>query len=117
MNYTKLMLIGLGVLGIFLHCLVELNKLNKANKGLIQIVIREYFKAEVFSLLIALFVVIGCSIISNEVESILSKLGYEWLLGAAYISIGYSAQSILIFVMGKTAKIISSETDETTSNN
>lgn len=116
MNYTKLMLIGLGVLGIILHCFVELNKLNKANKGKIDIVVKQYLKIEFFSLLISLFVVIGCSVIADEVGIILTKLGYEFLLGAAYIMIGYSAQSILIFATGKTAKIISSETQQTTEN-
>ncbi len=109
MTYTKLALIGLGVLGILLHCLVELNKLNKANKGDYTMAIKEYFKVEIFSLLIALFVVIGCAFISSEVEAALTKIGYEWLLGGAYIMIGYSAQSLLIFMVGKANKVIANE--------
>ena len=70
MNYTKIGLIGLGVLGIILHCLVELNKLNKANKGDYRMATKEYFKLEIFSLLLSLFVVIGSSFLSSEVQYI-----------------------------------------------
>lgn len=115
MNYTTIGLIGLGVLGIILHCLVELNKLNKANKGDYRMATKEYFKLEIFSLLLSLFVVIGSSFLSSEVQSILEKIGYAWLMGLAYIAIGYSAQSILIFVMGKAAKTINK--DETNGTN
>jgi heme/copper-type cytochrome/quinol oxidase subunit 2 len=110
--YTTSFLIMLGLLGMILHCLVELNKLNKANKGNYKMAIKEYFKLEIFSLLIAFFVVIGCSFISSEVQAALVKIGYEWLMGAAYVSIGYSAQSLLVFVMGKAAKQIDQEEEK-----
>ncbi|HHT9135874.1 MAG TPA: hypothetical protein ACFYEK_01375 [Candidatus Wunengus sp. YC60] len=67
--------------------------------------IKEYFKLEIFSLLISVFVVLGCTALANEVEAILDKFGYLWLMGAAYIFIGYSAQSILVFFMGKAGKV------------
>lgn len=104
--YTILTFIGLGLFGVILHCLVELNKLNKANKGDYRMAIKEYFRLEIFSILISLFVVLACSFISSEVEAALAKIGYEWVIGGAYIAIGYSAQSLLVFFMGKAAKQI-----------
>lgn len=106
MNYTKLALIALGVLGLGLHCLVELNKLNKANKGDYKMALREYFKLEIFSLFISFGVVIGCAFLSDEVEKALDKIGWLWLMGFAYVFIGYSAQSLLVAFMGKGQKTI-----------
>lgn len=106
MNYTKVTLIMLGVLGLGLHCLIELNKLNKANKGDYKMAMREYFKLEIFSLLISFLVVCGCTFLSSEVEKALDKIGYLWLMGFAYIFIGYSAQSLLVAFMGRGQKTI-----------
>ena len=102
MNYTNLTLIALGILGIILHNLVELNKLNRTSKD-IKLTLKNYFKLEVFSILISLLVVVVAVIVKHEVAQ-LEQAG-KWL-GLAFMTIGYMGQSILVFVMGKASKTI-----------
>lgn len=101
MTYTNIMLIAIGLVGILLHNLVELNKLNKASKGNFKLF--EYLKMEVFSILISVVVVCVSVMIKAEIKQ-LEQVG-KWL-GLAFISIGYMGQSLLIFVMGKANKVI-----------
>lgn len=104
MNYTNLMLIGLGILGIFLHNLNALNKINKANDGNVNIV--KYLKLEVFSILISFIVVFICILLKQEIK----QLEYaSKFLGVGFVAIGYSAQSMLVSVMGKANKIIGND--------
>jgi len=112
MNYTNLTLLGLGVLGILLHNLVELNKLNKAKNGNLKIA--EYLSVEYFSIIISLIVVFCCVIIKHEITQ-LEQAG-KWI-GLAFISIGYMGQSLLIFVMGKAHKTIDKSNEDSTNNN
>ena len=72
MDYTDIALFGLGILGVFLHNLVELNKLNKATDGNAKL--HEYLKTEVYSIIIAVI---------------------------AFVTIGYMGQSLLIAFMGR----------------
>lgn len=104
MNYNNLTLFCLGMLGVLLHNLVELNKLNKASKGNLNI--RQYLKLEVFSILISMVVLVVCIVIKSEIKQ-LEQVG-KWL-GLAFMSIGYMGQSLLIFVMGKANKVIDKE--------
>ena len=101
MNYTHLTLFALGILGILLHNLVELNKLNRASKGVLSI--RQYLRLERFSILISVIVVAVASIIKTEITQL--EVAGKWL-GLAFMSIGYMGQSLLIFVMGKASKAI-----------
>jgi len=101
MNYNDIYLIALGMLGVLLHNLVELNKLNKASKGTLSI--REYLKLERFSIAISMIVVIVCMMIKHEITQL--EAAGKWI-GLAFISIGYMGQSLLIFVMGKASKAI-----------
>jgi len=101
MNYNNLTLFCLGMLGVLLHNLVELNKLNKASKGNLNI--RQYLKLELFSILISMVVLVVCIVIKSEIKQ-LERVG-KWL-GLAFMSIGYMGQSLLIFVMGKANKVI-----------
>lgn len=101
MNYNNLTLFCLGMLGVLLHNLVELNKLNKASKGNLNI--RQYLKLELFSILISMVVLVVCIVIKSEIKQ-LEQVG-KWL-GLAFMSIGYMGQSLLIFVMGKANKVI-----------
>jgi hypothetical protein len=103
-NYTPIVLFLLGVLGILLHNLVEMNKLNKAQKGHLKI--RDYLRLEVFSIAISLIVVLCAVITSQEIKQI-HDAG-KWL-GLAFVTIGYMGQSLLIFVMGKAQKTIDGE--------
>lgn len=103
-NYTPIVLFLLGVLGVLLHNLVELNKLNKAQKG--DLKIKDYLKLEIFSIAISLIVVLCAVITSQEIKQ-MHDAG-KWL-GLAFVCIGYMGQSLLIFVMGKANKSIGKE--------
>lgn len=107
MNYTNLTLFGLGLLGILLHNLVELNKLNRANKGSVRL--GEYFKIERFSILISV-VVVGVSLIVKAEITQLEQVG-KWL-GLAFMAIGYMGQSLLVFFMGKATKVLGKSEDD-----
>ena len=104
MNYTTTFLFALGILGILLHNLVELNKLNKASKGTLNI--RQYLKLEAFSIAISVIVIIVALIVREEVKQ-LDIVG-KWL-GLAFMAIGYMGQSLLVFVMRKANKVIDKE--------
>jgi hypothetical protein len=101
MNYTNFLLIVLGLFGVLMHNLVELNKLNKASGGNLKIV--KYLKIEMFSIMISICVVIVCVIVKQEIQQ-LERVG-NWL-GLAFIAIGYMGQSLLIFAMGRANKVI-----------
>jgi hypothetical protein len=101
MNYTPLILFVLGVLGILLHNLVELNKLNRQQDGNLKL--KQYFKLEVYSILISVIMIVVSIIVKNEIKQ-LDQAG-KWL-GLAFVAIGYMGQSLLIFVMGKANKSI-----------
>lgn len=103
-NYTPLVLFGLGLLGILLHNLVELNKLNKASNCTFSI--KQYFKMEMFSIAISLIVCVVAVVISQEIKQI--AVAGKWL-GLAFMAIGYMGQSLLIFVMGKANKVVNAE--------
>ena len=99
MNYTNLALFGLGILGIVLHNLVQLNKINRSQNGNINII--QYLKLEVFSILINIVAII-CALIAKHEVAQLEQAG-KWL-GVSFITIGYAGQSILVFLMGKAEK-------------
>lgn len=101
------MLFALGILGILLHNLVELNKLNRKTVGNLKL--KEYFKLEVFSILISVIVVFVAILVKAEVQQ-LEAVG-KWL-GLAFVAIGYMGQSILIFVMGKAGKHIDKQDEQ-----
>jgi len=101
MNYTNLTLIALGLLGILLHNLVELNKLNRSAKGNLNI--KQYLKLESFSIAISFVVIIVALLIKHEITQL--EAAGKWL-GLAFMTIGYMGQSLLIFVMGKANKVI-----------
>lgn len=110
-NYTPLVLFGLGLLGILLHNLVELNKLNKASNCTFSI--KQYFKMEVYSIMISLIVCVVAVVISQEIKQI--AVAGKWL-GLAFMAIGYMGQSLLIFVMGKANKVVNAENGQVDEN-
>jgi len=101
MNYTDFTLIGLGILGVLLHNLIEMNKLNRASVGNLNF--GQYFKIERFSIIISIIVVCVAVIVKHEIQQ-LEQVG-KWL-GLAFIAIGYMGQSLLVYTMGKAAKVI-----------
>lgn len=104
MNYTDLTLVGLGVLGVLLHNLIEMNKINRAASGNLNL--GQYLKLERFSIIISIIVVCVAVIIKHEIQQ-LEQVG-KWL-GLAFIAIGYMGQSLLVFTMGKASKVIDNE--------
>ncbi len=105
MKKTNITLFGLGVLGILLHNLVELNKINKdPNKS--NFTLKSYFKTEIYSIAISLIVCFVALLVKSEIQQ-LEQVG-KWL-GLAFMAIGYMGQSLLIFVMGKANKIVDKE--------
>ena len=101
MDYTHLTLFGFGLLGVLLHILVELNKLNKQPAG--NFSLKGYFKLEVFSILISVIVCGVCVFCSQEIKQ-LQQIG-NWL-GLAFVAIGYMGQSLLIAFMGKAQSVV-----------
>jgi len=102
MNYTNFTLYGLGVLGILLHNLVELNKINSDPKKS-NFTIKSYLKLEAYSIVISLIICFVALLIKTEIQQ-LENVG-KWL-GLAFMAIGYMGQSLLIFIMGKANKVI-----------
>jgi hypothetical protein len=100
-NYTSITLFGLGLLGILLHNLVEMNKLNRLDGG--KFSIRSYLRAERFSILISVIVILVAMIIKQEIQQL--EAAGKWL-GVAFVAIGYMGQSLLIFLMGRAGKVI-----------
>lgn len=118
MNYNQITLIGLGLFGVLMHCLVELHKINKRTNGKAKL--KEYINLEIYSILISTCMAIASSFIGAEIKTALDKIGWGWLFGASFIAIGYMGQSLLVFVMGRASgKIgmndsgpVSSDTDK-----
>lgn len=104
MNYTNLILFALGIIGILLHNLVELNKLNKASVGNMSLV--KYLKTEMYAIMVAVIMVCGALMVKQEITQL--EAAGKWL-GLAFVTIGYMGQSLLIFVMGKANKVIDKE--------
>lgn len=101
MNYTELMLIGVGVLGILCHNLVKINDLNKKSNGNFNF--GQYMKLERFSIVLSVIVVVAAGVLSQEVKDLASAGKY---LGFGMFTVGYCAQSILVKTMGKAQKYI-----------
>lgn len=102
MNYTNFALFGLGILGIVLHNLVQLNKINRSQNGNINLI--SYFKLEIFSILINIVAII-CALIAKHEIAQLEQAG-KWL-GLSFITIGYMGQSLLVWLFGRAEKKIS----------
>ena len=109
MNYNQLTLIGLGLFGVLMHCLVELHKQNKNTQGKAKLM--DYLKLEVYSILISICMAVASSFVGNEIKLLLEKIGYGWLIGLPFIAIGYMGQSLLIAVMGKASKAAGVESE------
>lgn len=101
MNYTNLVLFGLGMLGILIHNLIKLDGINRANAGTVKL--GKYFALEKYSIFISLCVVGVCLLARNEITQ-LEKVG-QWL-GLAFVTAGYMAQSLVVTFMGRTQKYL-----------
>ncbi len=101
MTYTNVMLFLFGLLGIIIHNLKNMNTINKASKGNINI--WQYFKIQIFAILLSLCVVIVCVIAKTEIKQL--DFAGNWL-GLGYTAVGFMAQSLVISFAGKTQKVI-----------
>jgi small-conductance mechanosensitive channel len=101
MTYTNLLLFALGLLGIIIHNLKNMNTINKASKGNINI--WQYFKIEVYAILLSVCLVVVSIIVKSEIKQL--EFAGQWL-GIGYVAIGFMAQSIVISFAGKSQKII-----------
>ncbi len=106
MDYTKITLFLFAGLGILLHNLVEMNKLNKQPNSNFKLI--SYLKTEVYSILISLGVSTVAVFASQEIKQ-LQQVG-NWL-GLAFVAIGYMGQSLLIAAMGKAQKVVDNTTN------
>lgn len=98
---NKLLLFVIGLTGVLLHILVELNKLNKSSNCTFSI--RKYFQLEIFSILISIIVCVISAFAVDEIKGLQNLGGYIIL---PYIAIGYMGQSLLIFALGRANKIV-----------
>lgn len=100
-SYTSLILFVLGMVGVLLHNLIQLDKINRENNGNINWL--KYVKIERFSILISILVVSVAVICSQEIRRL--ALASNWL-GLGFIALGYMAQSVLVFFMKKAKERI-----------
>lgn len=101
MDYTIIMLASLGGFGILIHNLKNLNSLNRKSEGNLSLV--QYFKLEVYSILLSISVVAVALIAQQEIRQLEIVGNY---LGLAFVAIGYMAQSIVVSFAGKAEKFI-----------
>jgi hypothetical protein len=102
MNYNDITLLGLGLAGVLLHCLIKIGKLKKTNS----FKATKYFSSEWVTMAISGIVVAIAIACKHEVMQ-LEQAG-KWL-GLAFVAIGYMGQSILVTVMGKAENILKSK--------
>lgn len=101
MNYTNLVLLGLGVFGVLIHNLIKIDSINRQSEGHFNF--KKFLTIEWPSILISLSVVCVCLIAKHEVKQ-LEEVG-KWL-GLAFVTIGYTAQSIVYKYLGTAEKKI-----------
>jgi len=104
MEYTNLILFGLGVFGIMIHNLIKVDSINRQTAG--EFKLWPFIKLEWPSIAISFCVVIVALIAKNEIKQLDAVGGW---LGLSFVTIGYMAQSIVYKVMGKAQKIIDNE--------
>lgn len=109
MNYTNVMLFGLGLLGVLIHCLVKINDLKK--RGAFKA--KDYFELEWANILLSAIIVVVAIICKTEIKQ-LEQVG-NWL-GLAFVAIGYMGQSILVSFLGKASKVLGTNPDDLTKN-
>ncbi len=100
MVYTNTILFLGGVLGILFHNLKEINVLNKVPENNFKL--WQYLGKECYSILMSVITVTICVVAKNEISE-LESAGKLLFLG--FVTIGYSGQSVLIFLLNKLRKL------------
>lgn len=112
MNEQILYALGTGILGIFVHTLMKIDKINKRSKGKIKL--RSFFSLELPSILISVSIVV-VAIIAREEIGQLKAVGNYLLLG--FFCIGLSAQTIAYYISGRLErKMAKREKEEDNTN-
>jgi hypothetical protein len=101
MNYTNLVLFGLGLFGVLIHNLIKVDSINRQSEGHFDF--KKFISIEWPSIGISLSVVCVCLIAKHEIKQ-LEEVG-NWL-GLAFVTIGYTAQSIVYRYLGTAEKKI-----------
>lgn len=101
MNYTRLTLLAFGLLGILVHNLVELGKINKSTGG--KASLRKYLNLEKYNILISIVVICICIMAKEEIKQL--EAAGKWI-GFGFAAIGYMGQSLVIFFIGKANSVI-----------
>ena len=101
MNYRLITLALLGLFGIFIHNLKNLNALNKKSDG--ELNLGKYLKLEIYAILLSICVVEVALIAQQEIKQ-LEAVG-KWL-GLSFVAIGYMAQSIVISFAGRAENFL-----------
>lgn len=101
MNYNNLTLGLLCLLGIFIHNLIELNKINKKSGGKAKL--SEYLNLEKYAILLSVVISATAVIISQEIKEL--EYAGKWL-GFGYVAVGYMGQSLVIAAMGKASSTL-----------
>lgn len=99
MQYTNLMLLGFGILGMLLYILRKVKKINDASVGNFNF--GHFLKLEWPSILSSLIVIIICIIAKTEVARLEAVSEY---LGLGFVFIGYGGQSWIYSYLGKAEK-------------
>ena len=108
MDYTVITLGFLGLFGIFIHNLKNLNALNKKSEGNLNLV--KYLKLEIYAILLSICVVAVALIAQQEIKQ-LEAVG-KWL-GLSFVAIGYMAQSIVISFAGRAENFLTQNKTKT----
>jgi hypothetical protein len=95
------MLFLCGMLGVAIHSLIKINSLKKSGKPFS---LASYINAEWAAIAVSVVVVITAIIVKTEITQ-LAKV--EKYLSICFVSFGYMGQSIVVAVMGKAEKQIS----------
>lgn len=99
--YTNLILFALGLFGVLIHNLIKVETINRQSEGHFDF--KKFISIEWPSIAISLSVVCVCLIAKHEIQQ-LEEVG-NWL-GLAFVTIGYTSQSIVYRYLGTAEKKI-----------
>lgn len=108
MELTTLNLFALGIAGILIHVLVDVNKINHSPDK--NVTYKDYFKIEWAAICMAV-ILVGISVVVKSEIAELENAG-NWL-GIGFAGIGFMANSVITGFQNKAQKFI----DATEQNN
>ena len=99
MEHTNPILFCLGMLGILIHNLVKIDKINRKQDGYFRLL--PFVRLEWPSISMSLCVLMVCVIAKMEIQQL--EYAGKWL-GLSFVTIGYMAQSLIYGWMGRAEK-------------